>query len=87
MFIFVDSLFELLLEMVQVSGENKKDSLSEQLSSVVCRCLISLVVSLGDTGKMLAALAAMLTASGSLSNISVQVINAFRSYINLVLIV
>jgi len=68
----LDSLFELLMEMVQATSETG-GVLSVQLSSVVSQCLVCLVVALGDTGKMLAALAAMLTTSHALSAVSVQV--------------
>ena len=44
-----------------------------ELSSVASACLLSLVVSLGDTGKMLSAVAAMLTAPTQLSEAIVQV--------------
>ena len=44
-----------------------------ELSSVASACLLSLVVALGDTGKMLAALAAMLTAPALLREIQVKV--------------
>ena len=46
---------------------------SMQLSSVSSACLLSLVVALGDTGKMLSALAAMLTSSAGLSETVVKV--------------
>ena len=47
--------------------------LSAELSNVASACLLSLVVALGDTGKMLGALAAMLTTPPELSDITVQV--------------
>ena len=49
------------------------DQTSLELSSVASACLFSLVVALGDTGKMLAALTTMLTAPAELSEIAVQV--------------
>ena len=49
------------------------DQISLELSSVASACLFSLVVALGDTGQMLAALTAMLTAPVELSEIAVQV--------------
>ena len=73
LFSLSDSLFELLMEMIHQGSSEARDELSGQLSSVVSQCLVSLVVALGDTGKILAALAAMLTASHTLSIISVQV--------------
>ena len=61
-----DGLFELLMQMVAetVRPENQ---LVTELSSVASACLLSLVVALGDTSKMLAALTAMLTAPGDLT--------------------
>ena len=50
-----------------------EDPVAVQLASVVSACLLSLVVALGDTGKMLSALAVMLTAPSSLSKTSVKV--------------
>lgn len=61
-----DGLFELLMQMVAetVRPENQ---LVTELSSVASACLLSLVVALGDTSKMLSALTAMLTAPGDLT--------------------
>jgi hypothetical protein len=66
------ALFQLLMDMVteQFSPE---DPIGVQLSSIASACLLSLVVALGDTGKMLSALAAMLTAPSSLSEAQVKV--------------
>ncbi len=60
------------MEMVAepVSPDNP---VSMQLSSVTSACLLSLVVALGDTGKMLSALAAMLTIPTGMSEIIVKV--------------
>lgn len=60
------------MDMILESAESE-DPVCVQLASVVSSCLISLVVALGDTGKILAALAAMLTAPGSLTTIAVKV--------------
>lgn len=60
------------MTMVQESVTSE-DLMSLQLASVVSACLLSLVVALGDTGKMLSALAAMLTAPAVLSKTSVKV--------------
>ena len=67
-----DSLFELLMQMVSepVPSDNQ---LAVDLSSVASACLLSLVVALGDTGKMLSAVAAMLTAPAEYSLGTVQV--------------
>ena len=48
-----------------VAGDNQ---LAKELSSVASACLFSLVVALGDTGKMLSALAATMTAPPELSD-------------------
>ena len=50
-----------------------EDRVGIELSSQASACLLSLVVALGDTGKMLAALAAMLTAPPPLANVKVKV--------------
>lgn len=72
----IGSLFELLMEMV--SEPVSPDSpVSGKLSSVASACLLSLVVALGDTGKILSALAAILTAPASLSETTVKVIKLF----------
>lgn len=44
-----------------------------ELSSVASACLLSLVVALGDTGKMLSAVAAMLTVPSLISETEVKV--------------
>ena len=64
--LILDGLFELLMQMVAetVRPENQ---LVMELSSVASACLLSLVVALGDTSKMLSALTAMLTAPGDLT--------------------
>lgn len=62
------------MTMVQESVSSE-DPVSLQLASVVSACLLSLVVALGDAGKMLSALAVMLTAPASRSEISVKVPN------------
>ncbi len=66
------ALFQLLMEMV-TEPIPPEDPVAMQLSSVASACLLSLVVALGDTGKMLAALAAMLTAPPPLSETQVKV--------------
>lgn len=52
-----------------------EDSVAMELSSIASACLLSLVVAMGDTGKMLSALTAMLTAPPALSQIKVKVCN------------
>ena len=68
----IGALFQMLMEMV-TEPFSPEDSVAMELSSVASACLLSLVVALGDTGKMLAALAAMLTAPPSLSETKVKV--------------
>ena len=53
---------QMVAETVQPENQ-----LVTELSSVASACLLSLVVALGDTSKMLAALTAMLTAPGELT--------------------
>ena len=62
----VDGLFELLMQMV-AETVHPENQLVMELSSVASACLLSLVVALGDTSKMLSALTAMLTAPGDLT--------------------
>jgi len=65
---FTDPLYELLSQMVsEESGGRSGDSVSSQLSSIACACLLSLVVGLGDTSKMLSAIAMMLIGSSQQS--------------------
>lgn len=52
---------------------SQEDPVAVELSSVASTCLLSLVVALGDTGKMLSALAAMLTSPPTLGGIKVKV--------------
>ena len=68
-----DALFDLLMQMVVEPSPAGSGPLSAELSNVASACLLSLVVALGDTGKMLGALAAMLTTPPELSDITVQV--------------
>ena len=66
--IYTDALYELLSQMVsEESGGRDGDPVSSQLSSVACACLLSLVVGLGDTSKMLSAISMMLIGSSQLS--------------------
>lgn len=73
MSLVLGALFQLLMEMV-MEPFSPEDPVAMQLSSLASVCLLSLVVSLGDTGKMLSALSAMLTAPAPLSEIKVKVI-------------
>lgn len=70
--LFSGALFQLLMDMV-TEPVSSEDPIGMQLSSIASACLLSLVVALGDTGKMLSALAAMLTAPSPLSEAEVKV--------------
>lgn len=52
---------------------SSNNQVAVELSSMASACLLSLVVALGDTGKMLSAVAAMLTAPASSDEGDVQV--------------
>ena len=68
-----DGLFQLLMEIATNSGPDfVRDGLS--LTSLGCSALISLVVALGDTGKLMTALSAMLMGTGPLSTQKIQVV-------------
>ena len=54
---FAAALFDLLMEMVRSSRGDKPYC---DLDSVASACLLSLVIAVGDTGKMLQALTTML---------------------------
>ncbi|KAI1288150.1 E3 ubiquitin-protein ligase MYCBP2 [Halotydeus destructor] len=62
-----DPLFDLLLDLatapclVASPSDNSRQSVVSQLRSNACSALLSLVVALGHTGKMLSALSALLT--------------------------
>ncbi|KAJ3592162.1 hypothetical protein NHX12_007291, partial [Muraenolepis orangiensis] len=60
----LESLFQLLLETtVRSTGPN--DPTGQALTALSCACLFSLVVSWGDTGRILQAVSAILTNNGS----------------------
>ena len=66
--IYTDALYELLSQMVSEElGGSDSDPVSSRLSSVACACLLSLVVGLGDTSKILSAISTMLIGSSQLS--------------------
>ena len=69
----LDGLFQLLMEIATNSGPDYVlDGLS--LTSLACSALISLVVALGETGKLMTALSAMLMGTGPLSTQKIQVL-------------
>lgn len=68
-----ESLFQLLLETtVRSTGPN--DPTGQAITALSCACLFSLVVSWGDTGKILQAVSAILTNNGSHACQTIQVI-------------
>ncbi|XP_034779596.2 E3 ubiquitin-protein ligase MYCBP2 isoform X9 [Acipenser ruthenus] len=68
----LESLFHLLLETtIRSAGAN--DSTGQALTALSCACLFSLVVSWGDTGKILQAVSAILTNNGSHACQTIQV--------------
>ncbi|CAI8051400.1 E3 ubiquitin-protein ligase MYCBP2 [Geodia barretti] len=73
-----DALFELLMKMV-VEPVPPDNELAADLSSVACGCLLSLVVALGDTGKMLTAVSSLITAPHHLTQNTLQIPQIFYS--------
>lgn len=72
-----ESLFQLLLETtVRSTGPN--DPTGQAITALSCACLFSLVVSWGDTGKILQAVSAILTNNGSHACQTIQVTSADR---------
>ncbi|VDH90727.1 E3 ubiquitin-protein ligase MYCBP2, partial [Mytilus galloprovincialis] len=63
----IENFFSLLMEISTEPGPDK------DLSALACSSLLSLVVALGDTGKLLTAVMAMLMANGSLSSQEIMV--------------
>ena len=61
----------MLMEISTQPGPDK------ELSALTCSALLSLVVALGDTGKLLTAVMAMLMAPGSLSSQEIMVSTVF----------
>lgn len=71
-----ESLFQLLLETtVRSTGPN--DPTGQAITALSCACLFSLVVSWGDTGKILQAVSAILTNNGSHACQTIQVMSNF----------
>ncbi|XP_041115648.1 E3 ubiquitin-protein ligase MYCBP2 isoform X5 [Polyodon spathula] len=68
----LESLFYLLLETTTRSA-GVNDSTGQALTALSCACLFSLVVSWGDTGKILQAVSAILTNNGSHACQTIQV--------------
>ena len=78
--LFSGALFDLLVKMVSepVEGNTKVTS---ELVSLASSCLLSLVVALGETDKLLAAISALLLVQDHISSSSIKVI------INIIVIV
>ncbi|XP_074033015.1 MYC binding protein highwire isoform X2 [Leptinotarsa decemlineata] len=69
----IDSLFDLLLDLATLHGpESSVLNDGSHFTAVACACLLSLVVVRGDTGKYLAAAAALLMCPRALSLQNIQ---------------
>ena len=71
---FSDPLFDLLLDLATTHDpESSITNDGKNLTSVACACLLSLVVVRGDTGRLLATVAALLMSSRTLVLQNIQV--------------
>jgi len=71
---FLDPLFDLLLDLATSHGpESAAANDGNHLTAVACACLLSLVVVRGDTGRLLAAIAALLMSPRALAIQNIQV--------------
>ncbi|XP_063987126.1 E3 ubiquitin-protein ligase MYCBP2 isoform X2 [Diachasmimorpha longicaudata] len=69
----VDPLFDLLLDLATSHGpESTVANDGKHLTAVACACLLSLVVVRGDTGRLLAAIAALLMCPKALATQNIQ---------------
>lgn len=70
----LDPLFDLLLDLATSHGP-ESDAVNDgsHLTAVACACLLSLVVVRGDTGRILAAIAALLMSPRALAVQNIQV--------------
>ena len=69
-----DPLFDLLLDLATSHGpESAAANDGSHLTAVACACLLSLVVVRGDTGRLLAAIAALLMSPRALAAQNIQV--------------
>lgn len=74
MYLFLDPLFDLLLDLATSHGpESAAADDGSHLTAVACACLLSLVVVRGDTGRLLAAIAALLMSPRALAIQNIQV--------------
>lgn len=70
----IDPLFDLLLDLATSHGpESAAANDGSHLTAVACACLLSLVVVRGDTGRLLAAIAALLMCPRALAVQNIQV--------------
>ena len=73
-YLFSDPLFDLLLDLATSHGpESAAANDGSHLTAVACACLLSLVVVRGDTGRLLAAIAALLMSPRALAIQNIQV--------------
>lgn len=71
----IDPLFELMLDLATLHGpESSVPNDGSHLTAIACACLLSLVVVRGDTGKFLAAAAALLMCPRALAIQNIKVI-------------
>ncbi|CAL1686165.1 unnamed protein product [Lasius platythorax] len=69
----IDPLFDLLLDLATSHGpESAAANDGSHLTAVACACLLSLVVVRGDTGRLLAAIAALLMSPRALAIQNIQ---------------
>lgn len=71
----LDPLFDLLLDLATLHGpESAAANDGSHLTAVACACLLSLVVVRGDTGRLLATVAALLMSPRALAIQNIQVL-------------
>ena len=76
LFFFIEKLYNLLMEIATTPGGGATYD-GQSLTSLACSALISLTISLGNTGKLLQAVTALLMSPVALATEDVQVINTF----------
>ena len=67
------ALFDLLVKMVSEPLSDADSKVSSQLISLASSCMLSLVIALGETDKLLAAISALITGPPEVANSSLQV--------------
>ncbi|XP_052283534.1 E3 ubiquitin-protein ligase MYCBP2-like isoform X2 [Dreissena polymorpha] len=68
----IEGLFQLLMDIATHAGPDIVHE-GQSLTSLACSALISLVISLGDTGKLLTAVSALLMSTGSMASQYIKV--------------